>query len=162
METVIENAWLLPLSENGIYDIKFNNDICFCRIYSGKYLSEKLNLRKEDTFIESLNNPSAIMPTEPYDNYTKLLDNINKIINGVENKDKDEKNSIKLQYSDIDKVVFDKGDRYKFASIEFLSKNTYRFIIVHYDFMKYAGIEDDNNIRKILENKFPNKYETVK
>jgi hypothetical protein len=69
----IDNAWKVPLSRGGIYKIIVNEDnIEIYRIFSGKYIEEKLHLKKDMNYIDSLLVPGATDPVEPEEVYSAL------------------------------------------------------------------------------------------
>lgn len=69
----IDNAWKVPLSRGGIYKIVVNEDnIEIYKIFSGKYIEEKLHLKKDMNYIDSLLVPGATDPVEPEELYSTL------------------------------------------------------------------------------------------
>ena len=76
----IDNAWLIPLSRGGVYKIVFCNDqIKMTRIFSGKYIEEKLRFKKDMEYVDSLNVPTATDPLESEEIYGSIKRMINYI-----------------------------------------------------------------------------------
>lgn len=150
MET-IDNAWLIPLSRGGVYKIVFCDDrIKIIRIFSGKYIQEKLGLRRDMKYVDSLNVPSATDPLEP----EKIYDNIKSMINYIteeyykdENKDKIDTKTIK--YDDIVNIELTKGGKNQLPE---LTINNEKFILPHKDFDKKPEMNDElyNRYNKII------------
>jgi hypothetical protein len=76
----IENAWKVPLSTGGIFKIVVNeNNIELYRIFSGKYISDELKLKKDIEYIDSLIVPGATDPVEPEDLFNRIKNMVKKI-----------------------------------------------------------------------------------
>ena len=69
----IDNAWEVPLSRGGIYKIVVNDDnLEVYRIFSGRYIQEKLQLKKDMDYIDSLIVPGATDYIEPEQLYSDI------------------------------------------------------------------------------------------
>lgn len=76
----IENAWKVPLSTGGIFKIVVNKDnLELYRIFSGKYISDELKLKKDIEYIDSLIVPGATDPVEPEDLFNRIKNMVKKI-----------------------------------------------------------------------------------
>ncbi len=109
----IDNAWKVPLSRGGIYKIVVNEDnIEVYRIFSGKYIAEKLHLRKDMNYIDSLIVPGATDPVEPEELYSDIK-NMVKTISDRYN----------LEESEKMQELKDKNDSAEYQIIEFAGIN---------------------------------------
>ncbi|SMD30905.1 hypothetical protein [Picrophilus oshimae] len=69
----IDKLWKIPLGNGGIYRLSFdNNKIAFYRVFSGKYIEEKLKPEKYDKVIMSMDVPTAMDPLMPEELYSKI------------------------------------------------------------------------------------------
>ncbi|WP_337860135.1 hypothetical protein [Ferroplasma sp.] len=140
---VIDNAWKIPLSTGGIYRIVINEDsLELYRIFSGKYIQNKLQLRKDIDYIDSLIVPGATDPVEPADLYSKIKHTVEIITDNYEkdlaektktiNENKDPDDYEKLRFSDITRIKFQEGKE-KFPE---LTLNNQKFILPSRNFIE--------------------------
>ncbi len=157
-DNIIKNAWLLPISENGVYNLHFLDNLYLQRIYSGKYVSEKLRFKLEDRFIESLNDPGAILPTETEDNYQNFMKNLNELISGASNAPLSNNYDMHIDYNNIKSVEFYSGDDQNLGYINIICDNSYKFLLMHENINRHAGLDGESakNIINILESKIKN------
>ncbi len=159
----IENAWKVPLSSGGVFRIDLEESYAeMYRILSGKYIQNKISLRKDSSYIESLINPGATDPVEPETLYNNILKSIKFISDAyysdVENKLKKISNThpedeyMKLNYNQINEISIVPGTE---QTVPELHINNDVYLLVAYrdniTYMKGLSLQ----IKNIVDN-FPN------
>jgi len=142
----IDNAWKVPLSRGGIFKIIINKDsLEIYRIFSGKYIEEKLHLRKDMDYIDSLIVPGATDPVEPEDLYNDLKNMIKTIfqhynsnqsakIQEIDN-EKDSAEYRKIKFADIHDISISVSGDEKFPE---LALNGDRYILPSKNFLAFS------------------------
>ncbi len=141
----IDNAWEVPLSRGGIYKIVVNDDnIEVYRIFSGRYIQEKLQLKKDMDYIDSLIVPGAtdyIEPEQLYSDIKHMIEVIAERYFSIESEkiesirtEKDPVDYRLIKFTDINEIKISAGERERFPE---LILNGDRYILPSKNFMAF-------------------------
>ncbi len=158
---VIDNAWKVPLTAGGIYKIVVDEDkIELYRIFSGKYISDELKLKKDIEYIDSLIVPGATDPVEPADLFNRLKNTVKKITEEYYARESSKMENIKKNmtspcYETIELTGIKNINMSDFNDDRFpeLIINTERFIFLFTNFSEPSADDKKryNEIKKIIE-----------
>jgi len=147
----IDNAWKVPLSRGGIFKIIINEDsLEIYRIFSGKYIEEKLHLRKDMDYIDSLIVPGATDPVEPEDLYNDMKNMIKTIfqhynlnqsakIQEIDN-EIDSAEYRKIKFADIHDISISASGDERFPE---LALNGDRYILPSENFLAFSDADKE-------------------
>jgi hypothetical protein len=157
----IDNAWKVPLSTGGIFKIVVDEDrLEIYRIFSGRYIQDKLPLKKDMDYIDSLIVPGATDAVEPEQLYSKIKHMVESITDRYFSQQEEKMEAIKsnmdqseykvIKFSDISDIELSAGEEERFPELV-LDGDRYIFPSKNFMALQDSDVEKYKEYKNIVD-----------